>query len=197
MSDSTDPGRDDGLPKRTRAHRGGGRSPRSGPPGRETRAATSTYRSEFLGIGNRGVSEKDRLGALLADFGRIVGEIGGLTLPVMLYLPFAPFWGPPALFETWLVALTTMVVVATLIRNGRIASLPFTDAPGWARLFPTLILLRLLYFNGTLLAAIYGGGAVAGLTGAVSAGLVWSLVVAATAMLLFPRAVDGWMARGT
>ena len=193
MNDSPEPGRDDGFPNRTRAHRGGGRSPRDGPPGRETTAATSTYRSEFLGIGSRGVSEKDRLGSLLADFGRIVGEVGALALPVMLYLPFA-VWRPLALFETWLAALTTMIAVATLIRNGRIASLPFTDAPGWARLFPTLILLRLLYFNGTLLTAIYGGGAVAELTGAPAAGLALSVVVSAAATLLFPRAVDAWMA---
>lgn len=193
MNDSPEPGRDDGFPNRTRAHRGGGRSPRDGPPGRETTAATSTYRSEFLGIGSRGVSEKDRLGSLLADFGRIVGEVGALALPVMLYLPFA-VWRPLALFETWLAALTTMIAVATLIRNGRIASLPFTDAPGWARLFPTLILLRLLYFNGTLLTAIYGGGAVAELTGAPAAGLALSVAVSAAATLLFPRAVDAWMA---
>ncbi|MFC5134842.1 MULTISPECIES: hypothetical protein [Haloferacaceae] len=195
MGDSTEPGRDDGLPKRTRAHRGGGHSPRRGPPGRETRAATSNYRNEFLAIGNRGGSEKDRIGTLLADFGRIVGEVGALTLPVMLYLPFTPAREPPALFETWLVALTTMVVVATLIRNGLIASPPLTDAPGWARLFPTLILLRLVYFNGTLLAAIHGGGAVGGVTGVTSAGLLWALVVGGTATLLFPRVVDEWMAR--
>ena len=193
MSDSPVPGRDDGFPNRTRAHRGGGQSPRDGPPGRETRAATSTYRSEFLGVGNRGVSEKDRIGSLLADFGRIVGEVGALTLPVMLYLPFA-VGQPLARFKTWLAALTTMIVVATLIRNGRIASLPLTDAPGWARLFPTLILLRLPYFNGTLLAAIYGGGAVVGVTGALAAGLAWAVVVAGAATLLFPRAVDGRMA---
>jgi hypothetical protein len=195
MSDSTDAGRDDGFPNRTRAHRGGGRSPRDGPPGRETGVATSTYRTEFLAIGNRAGTEKDRLGTLLTDFGRIVGEVGALTLPVMLYLPFA-LGGPPALFETWLAALTTVIVVATLVRNGRIASLPFTDAPGWARLFPTLLLLRLPYFNGTLLAAVYGGGALVAVTGALAAGLAWSVVVAAGATLLFPAAVDAWMARG-
>lgn len=193
MSDSTEPGKADGLPNRTRAHRGGGRSPRTGPPGRETRAATTTYRSEFLAIGNRAGSEKDRLGALLADFGRIAGEVAGTTLPAMLYLPFA-LGQPAALFETWLVGLATIVAVATLIRNGRIASLPFTDAPGWVRLFPTLILLRLLYFNGALLAAIYGGGAVAAVTGATAAGLAWSIVVCATATLVFPGTVDAWMA---
>lgn len=193
MSDSTESSRDDGFPNRTRAHRGGGRSPREGPPGRETRAATSTYRSEFLGIGNRAGSEKDRLGALLADFGRIVGEVGALTLPVMLFLPFA-VGGPLGRFETWLAGLTTMIAVATLIRNGRIASLPFTDAPGWARLFPTLLVLRLLYFNGTLLVAIYGGSVVVGLTGLVAAGAAWALLVAGGATLLFPGAVDAWMA---
>ncbi|WP_435073263.1 hypothetical protein [Halorubrum sp. HHNYT27] len=196
MSDSTEPGTGDGLPNRTRAHRGGGRSPRRGPPGRETSAATSTYRNEFLAIGNRAGSEKDRLGALLTDFGRIAGEVGILTLPVMLYLPFA-VGQPPALFETWLAGLTTAVVVATLIRNGRIASLPFTDAPGWARLFPTLILLRLLYFNGALLAAVYSGGAVVVATGVAVAGVAWSVLVSGAATLLFPAAVDRWMAGRT
>lgn len=141
MSDSTTQGPGDGLPSRTRAHRGENRSPRRGPPGRDTRAATSTYRSEFLAIGNRAGTDKDRLGALLNDFGRIVGEVGFITIPVMLYLPFAS-WQPLALFEMWLVGLTTTIIVATLIRNGILSSLPLTDAPGWARLLPTLIPLR-------------------------------------------------------
>jgi hypothetical protein len=195
MSDSTKAGAGDGLPNRTRAHRGPARSPRTGPPGRETRAATSTYRNEFLAIGNRSGTEKDRLGALLTDFGRVSGEIALLTLPVMLFLPFAEALAPFAPFETWLVGLATMVAVGTLIRNGVIASLPFTDAPGWARLFPTLVLLRLVYFNGTLLAAILGGGVVVSATGSIAAGLLWSLVVGGTATLLFPAAVDAWMTR--
>ncbi|WP_136689771.1 hypothetical protein [Halorhabdus amylolytica] len=193
MSDSTQPSQGDGLPNRTRAHRGGGRSPRRGPPGRETSAATSTYRREFLAIGNRTGSEKGQIGVLLGDIGRIAGEIGVLTLPVMLSLPVAQVWDPVALFETWLVALITMIVLGTLVRSGLIAP-PFTDAPGWARLFPTLILLRVIYFNGTLLVAVLGGGAVAGGTGVVATGLVWSLAVSATATLLFPRVVDEWMA---
>ena len=195
MSDSTETGTGDGLPNRTRAHRGPTRSPRHGPPGRETRAATSTYRNEFLAIGNRSGTEKDRLGALLTDFGRISGEVGLLTLPVMLLLPFAGALAPFAPFETWLVGLATMVAVGTLIRNGVIASLPLTDSPGWARLFPTLVLLRLLYFNGTLLAAILGGAVVVSATGSIVAGLLWSLVVGGAATLLFPGTVDAWMAR--
>lgn len=193
MSDSTPSGRDDWLPNRTRAHRGDGYSPRRGPPGRETSAATATYRREFLGIGNRTGTEKDRIGVLLADFGRIAGEIGILTLPVMLYLPVARAWSPNALFESWLVALTAMIVVGTLVRGGWIAP-PFTDAPGWVRLFPTLILLRLVYFDLALLAAVHGGSVVASLTGSIAAGLLSSLAVGGTATLLFPRIVDEWMA---
>lgn len=193
MSDSTQPGRDDGLPNRTRAHRGGDHSPRRGPPGRETSAATSNYRREFLAIGNRTGSEKDRVGVFFADVGRIAGEIGTLTLPVMLYLPVAQAGKPFAFFETWLLALMTMIVVGTLLRGGWITP-PFTDAPGWVRLFPTLILLRLVYFNGALLVSIHGGSAVAGETGVVAAGLLWSLSVSGAATLLFPRVVDGWMA---
>ncbi|OYR58285.1 hypothetical protein [Halorubrum halodurans] len=194
MSDSTRPDRDDGLPNRTRAHRGGGHSPRRGPPGRETSAATSTYRREFLAVGGRSGTEKDRIGALLTDLGRIAGEVGILTLPVMLYLSVARGRASVALFETWLVGLTTMVVVGTLVRNGRIAP-PLTDAPGWARLFPTLVLLRLVCFNATLLVAVHGGSAVTGGTGAVVLGLLWSMVVGGVGTLLFPRAVDEWMAR--
>ncbi|WP_181686005.1 hypothetical protein [Halorhabdus salina] len=193
MSDSTQPGRDNGLPNRTRAHRGGGRSPRRGPPGRETSAATSNYRREFLAIGNRTGSQKGQIGVLLADIGRITAEVGILTLPVMLYLPVAPVREPPALFETWIVALLTMIVGGTLLRSGWISP-PFTNAPGWARLFPTLLVLRLLYFNGTLLVAVHSGSVVAGQTGMVGAGLLWSLGVSGTATLLFPRVVDTWMA---
>jgi hypothetical protein len=112
----------------------------------------------------------------------------------MLYLSVAQGWALVALFETWLVGLTTMVVVGTLVRNGRVAP-PLTDAPGWARLLPTLILLRLVYFNATLLVAIHGGSAVASGTGAVTLGLLWSIVVSGAGTLLFPRAVDEWMAR--
>jgi uncharacterized membrane protein len=112
----------------------------------------------------------------------------------MLYLSLARGRAPVALFETWLVGLTTMVVVGTLVRNGRIAP-PLTDAPGWARLFPTLILLRVVHFNAVLLVAIHGGVVVAAGTGAVALGLPWSFVVSAAGTLLFPRVVDEWMAR--
>lgn len=194
MNDSTQPGQGDGLPNRTRAHRGGRRSPRRGPPGRETSAATSNYRREFLAIGNRTGSEKGQIGVLLADIGRIAGEIGVLTLPVMLSLPVAQVWEPIALFEAWLVALITMIVVGTLVRSGWIAP-PFTDAPGWARLFPTLILLRVIYFNGALLVAVHSGNVVAGETGMVATGLLWSAAVSAVLTLSFPRVVDEWMVR--
>lgn len=113
----------------------------------------------------------------------------------MLFLPFAEALAPFVPFETWLVGLATMVTVGTLIRNGVIASLPFTNAPGWARLFPTLVLLRLLYFNATLLAAILGGSAVVSTTGSIVAGLLWSLLVSSMATLLFPGTVDAWMVK--
>ena len=113
---------------------------------------------------------------------------------MMVYLPVVSVWEPVALFETWLLALLTMIVVGTLVRSGWIAP-PFTDAPGWARLFPTLILLRLIYFNGGLLVAIHSGSVVAVETGVVATGLLWSATVSALVTLLFPRVVDEWMVR--
>ncbi|MFB6189546.1 MAG: hypothetical protein ABEI57_06650 [Halapricum sp.] len=196
MSDSQHPGRGDGMPNRTRAHRGGGRSLREGPPGRETSLAKSRYRRNWAGIGNRTGTEKDLLGLVLTDLGRLIGEVAILTLPLLFYLAIAPPGGSYSVFDMLLVAWPTMIVVGTLLRGGWIAP-PLTDAPGWVRLFPTLILLRLVYFNGALVLAIFGGRAVASATEMAAVGLVWSLVVAAASMLLFPRVVDVWMARRT
>ncbi|WP_135662245.1 hypothetical protein [Halorhabdus rudnickae] len=197
MSDSKHPERGDGLPSRTRAHRGGGRSVREGPPGRETALTKTTYRRNWVGIGNRAGTELDRFGMLLSDLGRIIGEVAILTPPFLFVLFLAPLGGPySSVFELFLVAWPTMILVGTLLRGGWIAP-PLTEVPGWVRLFPTLILLRLLYFNGTLVVAIYGGQVVANVTATIAIGLVWSLIVAAASMLLFPRVVDEWMARLT
>lgn len=192
MTDSPPSGRGDGLPNRTRAHRGGGRSPRAGPPGRETTAATTNYRHGWIGVGSRSGSEKTIPGKVLADIGRIAGEIGILTIPTMVYLPIAA-GNSIGMFDAWIAALTTMLVVGTLLRGGWIAP-PLTESPGWARLFPTLILLRVLYFNGVLLFVIHSGPPVADVTGVSVAGPLWAVVVGGIGTLLFPRTVDEWMA---
>jgi hypothetical protein len=54
---------------------------------------------------------------------------------------------------------------------------------------------QIFYFNGILLGAIYGGGAIVELTGVIAFGLIWSFVISLITTLLFPSVVDKWMAR--
>ncbi len=194
MGKSPNTSRDDGLPNRTRAHRGGGLSPRIGPPGRETGVAESTHRRGWAGFGGRGSTEKNVVGRLVTDFTRVATETLVLTIPTLLALPPVQGLAPYDVFNTWILAWIATLLVGTLVRGGWIDP-PLTDAPGWGRLLATLLLFRLLYFNGTVLVAVGGGLVVATLAGAGSVAWPFALAVGALSALLFPAAVDGWMAR--
>lgn len=179
---------------RTRAHRGGGLSPRAGPPGREQSAAETNVRRGWYGWGQLSQVEKSRVGVFLNDVTRVFAEVTVLSLPFLVALPFLPTAGPFDIFNVWLPALTAMVLVGTLVRTGWVHP-PWTDSPGWVRLLPTLVVLRVLYFNFAFLAATYGGLAVAGLVGEGAVGWLAGAGAGAVAALAFPRVTDEWMAR--
>jgi hypothetical protein len=69
-------------------------------------------------------------------------------------------------------------------------------------LSPSLLVLRIGYFNLALAVAAFGGLAVAGVVAAVTTGpvfgpvvaLCWTSGVAATSMLAFPRVAGEWLA---
>lgn len=194
MSDSPDSQRSQGFQSRTRAHRGGGVNPRAGPPGREPHAAETNYRRGWFGWGQASQVEKNAFGLLFNDFYRLAAEVLVLTLPVLWYLSFVADSAGLGVFNAWLVASAAMVVVGTLVRVGWVRPL-LTDTPGWVRLFPKLIALRVVYFNLALLLVMYAGFAVETVTGEPLAGIVVAGVGGTATVLLFPRLTDEFLTR--
>jgi len=194
MSGSRDSSGREGYQTRTRAHRGGGVNPRAGPPGREQSVAETNYRRGWAGLGRASQVEKNAVGRFITDSYRVLGEVTVLTLPTLWYLRYAAESASVGIFNMWILASTAMALVGTLIRGGWLRPL-WTDAPGWVRLLPKLVALRLGYFNLMLVVAMQGGLTVAGLTGAAAVGLLFATAVGALTALLFPRVADETMAR--
>ena len=156
------------------------------PPRREPEAADSTERRIWYGYGTLGRAEKDPLGMLLQDVIRIYGEVTVLSLPILLLVHILP---PGVWYDatgTALVAWILMTLVGTLIRGGWVQPLA-TDTPGWVTLSPWLLVLRVLYFNGTFVVAAFGGVYLGAALGWAPVGLLWSGAVAILSTLLFPR----------
>jgi len=169
-------------------------SRRRGPRGRETAAAESGTRRTWYGYGRLSWTEKDGYGVFLHDIIRIYGEVSIIGLPLLLFVWAYPTTAFLDVTAMAMVAWLTMTLVGTLIRGGWVRPLA-TGTPGWATLAPTLLVLRLGYFNLTFAVSSFGGLAVAAVTGVGPLGLAWSSGSAALAMLLFPRAAEGWLGR--
>ncbi|WP_418286568.1 hypothetical protein [Halorubrum sp. DTA46] len=172
---------------------------RRGPPGRETAAAESGDRRTWYGWGQLTRVEKRGVGLFLHDVTRVFSELSIVSLPVLLAVMEYPTTGWFDAKATALVAWTTAVVVATLIRIGAVHPVG-TATPGWVTLSPWLVALRVPYFNASLALAIFGGLAVHEATTALGgefAGLVvglgWAGTVAAGSVLAFPRVAEEWL----
>ncbi len=157
-------------------------------PGREADIAESSRRRVFYGYGSSTTVEKTGFGRFLDDTVRIYAEVSVFALPVLLYIMDYPAGGWFDAKATGLVAWSAMTVVGALIRGGWLQP-PLTDAPGWVRLTPWLIALRVGYLPAILAASTFGGLWVAGVAG-VAAGLVWTVAVAVGGMALFPRIAE-------
>ncbi len=171
-------------------------SRREGPRGRETAAARSNVRRVWYGYGQLGRAEKSGFGMFLHDTVRIYAEVSILSLPVLFAIMAAPAPGLLDAKATGLVAWLTMTLVGTLVRGGWVRPLA-TPALGWVRVSPSLLLLRLWYFNLALAVASFGGLALAGAVAPVLSGplvaLPWAACVAAVSMLAFPRVAGEWL----
>ena len=177
-----------------RAASGEQSSRRRGPRGRETAAALSGTRRVWYGYGNLSRAEKNGYGVFLHDLVRIYGEVSIIGLPLLLFVwayPTTAFLDVTAMAT---VAWLTMTLAGTLIRGGWVQPLA-TEVPGWVTLAPPLLLLRLGYFNLIFAVSAFGGLGFAAVTGSGPLGLAWSFGIAALAILLFPRAAEGWLAR--
>ncbi|RBI64007.1 hypothetical protein DMJ13_05755 [halophilic archaeon] len=156
-----------------------------GPPGRDPRSARSNERQSFAGHGTRTTVEKDGIGLFIDDTVYAFADVSVPSLPVlwtvMVTSPVEYGGVNGAAFVGWM----TMVLGAALIRGGWIGPL-FTEIPGWVSLTPTLVALRVLYFNLALAVAAYGGGLFDAALRLPLAFVGWSLLVSAVAVWLFP-----------
>ena len=166
----------------------------TGHPGRETAAAVSRKRRTWYGYGQIAQVEKSWFGVFLHDVARIYAEITVLSLPALFIIARYPVTTFVDVTAMGLLAWMTMVLMGTLIRIGLITPVA-TTSPGWVTLAPTLVVLRLGYFNLGLLVASFGGLGLATVAGA-AAGLLWAGGFGAVLMLLFPRTAELWLARG-
>ena len=124
----------------------------------------------------------------LDDVAYAFAEISFLGLPalyaVVVGAELAYFGAKAGLFAAWM----AMVLVAALIRGGWLTPLA-TDIPGWVSLKPSLIGVRLVYYNAVMGGAAYLGGAFAA-AGHPVLSVVCPVVVGAGAVGLFPAVAD-------
>ena len=159
-----------------------------GPPTRQTRAATERRRWAWHGLGTTAQADKDGVGVFLDDAAYAFAEISFLGLPalyaVMMRAELAYFGAKAGLFAAWI----AMVLVATLIRGGWLTPLA-TDVPGWVSLKPSLVALRLVYYNAVMGGAAYLGGVLAA-AGHPLLSVVGPVAVGAGAVGVFPALAD-------
>lgn len=154
-------------------------------PGRKTRPAYTSRRRGWYGWGKTGSSEKNTFGRFLHDIPFIFVEIAIFSLPVLMWIASTVQDTGYGVSGSALVGWTTMTVVATAIHMGLIR--PFaTDTLGWVSITPSLVGLRIVYYNVVLLLVSYGSVTLATVSGYPRISLAISISVAALAMLLFP-----------
>jgi len=175
---------------------------RRGPPGRETAAAESNERRSWYGYGHLTRTEKDGYGLFLHDATRIFTEVTVFSLPVLLFVMDYPASGWFDAKATGLLAWAVAIIVGTLIRGGWVR--PWgSETLGWVSLSPSLLALRVPYFNAVLALAIFGGlqvGTLLTTVGAsstvmVAGGLSVAAVTPLIGFLVFPRFAEECVAR--
>ena len=162
-------------------------------PSRQTEPAHSATRRTWYGYGSLARTEKSGFGRFLHDCSHIFGDVSIPSLPVLFAIMAAPGTGFYDATAAGFLAWMAMVLVGTVIRGGWIRPVA-TDTLGWVSLKPSLILLRVVYYNVVLAIAAFGGPTVATATGTGPLSLVFSLVVAIVSMLAFPRLADSFYA---
>ncbi len=162
---------------------------RKSKPGRQTEPAYSSTRRTWYGYGSLARTEKSGFGRVLHDCSNIFGDVSILSLPVLFAIMAAPGPGIYDATAAGFLAWMTMVAVGTAIRGGWIKPLA-TDTLGWVSITPSLIVLRLVYYNLALAVAAFGGPALAIATGVGPLSLVVAAGVAILSMLCFPRLAE-------
>ena len=155
-------------------------------PGRRTRPAYSTTRRTWYGLGHLARAEKSGFGRFLHDCSLVFGDVSIPALPVLIAIMATPGRGVYDATAAGLLAWMTMVAVGTAIRGGWIRPL-WTETLGWVSVAPSLIVLRFVYYNLSIAAAVFGGLALADAVGHPPVSLAVAFVVAILSTLAFPR----------
>lgn len=140
-------------------------------------------------MGKTGSDEKSAFGRFLHDVPYLYAEISVISLPALWYVLLAASGGGYGVTGSALVTWTAMTLVATLIHMGSIRPLA-TATLGWVTLGPSLVGLRLVYYNLVVLVGSYGSVALAALVGYPPLSLVIAAVVGGISMLAFPRLAE-------
>ncbi len=139
-------------------------------------------------------AEKNGFGRFLHDVTYVFADVFFLSMPVLAYVGTTDSIEGIGATHATIYGLLAMIVTATLIRGGWIRPLA-TETLGWVSLRPSLIALRVLYYNLVLVVAVYGGLAVAKAIGVGIVAVGIAAIVGAVSILSFPRLCDEFFAR--
>lgn len=165
------------------------RSGRDGPPGREARPAYTRERRTWYGHGQLARAELNGPGRFIHDSLRVSADVSVASLPALIHVLLAGSLGTYGPRSAMFAGLLSMALVGTAVRGGWITPLA-TATLGWVSLTPSLVALRVVYYNLALALAAYGGAAVASAVGNPPASLGVAVLVGAAAAFSFPRVAE-------
>jgi len=155
-------------------------------PGRDTRPAYSDKRRTWYGFGTLTRAKKSPFGQYLHDIMYVFSELSVLGLPAIMLAFMYPdpsaYGVTSAVLITWL----TMTTVGAGIRGGWVPPLG-TEIRGWVSLAPSLIVLRLLYYNAVIAILSFGSPWLAEFLSFEPLTIVFAFVGSLLAVLVFPR----------
>ncbi|WP_049971463.1 hypothetical protein [Haladaptatus cibarius] len=158
-------------------------------PARDTKKARSSRRGTWYGHGQTTTVEKDGVGRFIDDAVYTFADVSLVTMPLLAFVAITANVTHFGVKNSAMIAWVTMVVGAAAIRGGWVTPLG-TDVPGWVSLSPSLILLRLGYYNLVLAVAAYGGGGIAVTLSLPVVSVLFTFLFAAIAIGVFPRIAD-------
>lgn len=155
------------------------------PPGRRTKEAESDRRNSWYGLGTYASVEKDAFGRFLDDVAYAFADVSAFAVPALAAVASSIDGRRFGLEATALVAWLTMALGAALLRGGWIRPLG-TPVRGWVDWSPSMLLLRLGYYNAALTVTTGGGVALAELSGRPTVAGGFALAVGGIAIAAFP-----------
>jgi len=155
---------------------------------RDVRSATSDRRLTWYGWGKIARVPKTGFGQFLHDLARMYGDVSFSALPFLFLVwlsgEMSLFGFTTATIGVWF----SLVFVGTLIRGGWIRPV-LSDTPGWVAVAPSMIALRLVYYNVAMAISVFAAVTIGSATLGplvIPASIGLGVLVA----VLFPRIAD-------